>query len=318
MSADRGLARRRDRSEPFSGLDITGMPRREELGNHERRSFLSILPRRSLWPDVAELDARITELQRRHPEAQERARDLSAQRADAPQRDAQALSEWELSGRRGPKPEPATERLDAELTAAERDRDALAIACDRLLEEKAAFVEKHRDRLVRVAGQQVDAAHARARELIDELAQVRDSLAGLRSAQLWAALFPADVTSQQPQTSLIAYGLAAPVRDTLGLRPAPAFEAAKVLELLRRDVDELRTAATSGAESPPRGPRRALHPRPHLGQHRARPQRAARRARALLAGVCPGMGLRADRAAVRGIHSGPHRGGVTLRGDVHG
>jgi hypothetical protein len=95
-----------------------------------------------------------------------------------------------------------------------------------------------------VAAQQVDAAHARARELIDELVQIRENLVGLRAAELWAKLFPSDVTSQMPQTSLIAAGLAKPVRDTLGLRPAPAFEAAKILELLRRDVDELRNAAT--------------------------------------------------------------------------
>jgi hypothetical protein len=236
--------RRRERTEPFYGLDVEGKPPREELGNHERRSLLSLLPRRSLWPDVDQLTERITELQRRHTEAQERARDLSAQRAVAPSRDAQALSEWELGDRQGPKPEPTTEALDHQLAEAERDRDALAIACDRLLEQKSEFVTRHRDRLVRVAAQQADAAHARARKLIDELAQVRENLTSLRTAELWAALFPAAETSQQPQTAMIAYGLAAPVRDTLGLRPAPAFEAAKVLELLRRDVDELRTAAT--------------------------------------------------------------------------
>jgi hypothetical protein len=243
-AAQKVMPRRPGTEEPYAGLDITGFVPREDLGNAERRAFLSILPRRSLWPDLDRLDQRIADLQRRHTEAQERVRDLSAKRADAPSRDAAALSEWELADRKGPKPEPTTERLDVDLATAERDRDALAIACDRLLEQKATFVDKHRDRLVRVAEQQVNAAHTRARELIDELAQVRDDLASLRSAQLWASLFFGDLANSQPQTSLIAYGLAKPIRDTLQLIPTPQFRADAVLELLRRDVDEIRAAAT--------------------------------------------------------------------------
>jgi hypothetical protein len=57
-------------------------------------------------------------------------------------------------------------------------------------------------------------------------------------------LFPHEHTNHQPQTALVAYGLAKPIKDTLQLDPAPQFRADAVLELLRRDVDELRTAAT--------------------------------------------------------------------------
>jgi hypothetical protein len=127
------LTAQRRENEPFHGLDVEGFVARPDLGSAERRAFLSILPRKSLWPDVAELDRRIAELQQRHTEAQERARGLSEQRADAPQRDAELLAAWELD-HQGRRPEPTTEALDHELAAAERERKhwrSRATSCSR-------------------------------------------------------------------------------------------------------------------------------------------------------------------------------------------
>jgi hypothetical protein len=177
-------------------------------------------------------------------EAQERVRALIEQRANAPQADSAAIARWELADRKGAKPEPTAEALDRRIADAERDRDGLETAVDLALEEKAAYVQKHRDRLVKVAAQQTDEAHQRMRALIDELEQTRATLVELRAAAVWAAVFPDGSVAGEPPTGLIARGLAEPVTATLGLRPPPQMSAGKVLELLRRDADLLRSAAT--------------------------------------------------------------------------
>lgn len=73
---------------------------------------------------------------------------------------------------------------------------------------------------------------------------MRSTLIELRQATVWASLYPDGTAAGEAPTRLIARGLADPVTATLGLRPAPQMEAAKLLELLRRDADALRAAAT--------------------------------------------------------------------------
>jgi hypothetical protein len=231
-------------SVPFDGTDRTGMPPREQLGAVERRAVLGVIPRRSMWPELEAIDARVSQLQQRQGEAIEQVRALSERRANAPTVDADALAAWELNGRKGGRPEATTEALDAEIVGAERERDGLERAVDLALEEKAAFVEKNRARLVNVAEQQTEAAHARMRALIDELEATRSGLIEFRQAAVWAALYPGDTANASPLVGQVALGLAKPITETLGLRPAPQMFAAQVLELLRRDADTLKTAAT--------------------------------------------------------------------------
>jgi hypothetical protein len=88
---------------------------------------LGTLPRKPAWP---ELDQRVSELQARHGEAQERVRALIEQRANAPQADSAAIARWELADRKGAKPEPTAEALDRRIADAERDRDGLETAVD--------------------------------------------------------------------------------------------------------------------------------------------------------------------------------------------
>jgi len=154
--------------QPFRGMDRSGMPPRADLGRAERRAWLGVVPRKSAWPELDQLDQRVAELQHRHAEAQERVRTLTEQRANAPTVDADAIARWELNHRKGPKPKPTAETLDAEIVDAERDRDGLETAIDLALEEKAAYIEKHRARLVNVAEQQTEEAHQRMRALIDD------------------------------------------------------------------------------------------------------------------------------------------------------
>jgi hypothetical protein len=230
---------------PFAGMDRDGMPPRVELASTERRGLLGIAPRRSMWPELDALDARVSDLQRRQGEAFEQLRALTEQRTAAPALDADALAAWELGGRKGRRPDSLAETLGQEISAAERERDGLQRAVDLALEEKASFVERHRARLASVAGQQAERAHARMRELVDELEVTRATLIDLRSAEVWASLYPDAHAGQVPPVATIALGHAKPVTETLGLRPAPAFPAAGILELLRRDADLLLTTATA-------------------------------------------------------------------------
>ena len=230
--------------EPFAGMDRSGLPPRADLGRTERRALLGIVPRRSLWKELAPLDEQIGEMQQRLSAAQSRTSALLSERVGAPERDTDTLARWQLSGAKGPRPEPTTAALDEQITAAQLDADALERATDVVLEERAAYVEKHRSRLASVAEQQTQAARDRMLPLIDELEATRASLVECRQATLWALCYPDAAASTETPTGQIAGGLAQPVVDTLGLRPAPQLIAARVLELLRRDAEVLATATT--------------------------------------------------------------------------
>jgi len=97
-------------------------------------------------------------------------------RANAPTTDADALARWEVAGRRGAKPKPTVEALDAEIQEAELAHNGLDRAVDLALEQKCEYVEKHRDRLANVARQQAEDAHKRLRGLLDELEETRTLL----------------------------------------------------------------------------------------------------------------------------------------------
>jgi len=239
-------ARPRGRAgEPFAGSDVAGMPPRGDLGRTERRAMLGIsVPRRSAWPDLNQIDERIGDLTRRHAEAQEAVREIMEQRANAPAADADRLAAWELAGRKGAKPAATADTLDLAVADAELTRDALERAGDVVLEERASYVDKHRDRLAAVADQQTAAAHERMLALIDELEVSRADLIECRRAAIWARCYPDAAASGSAPTAQIARGLAAPVSDLLGLRPAPQLIAARLLELLRKDAELLANAIT--------------------------------------------------------------------------
>jgi len=250
----------RDGAIPFDGSDRTGMPPRADLGRTERRAMLGIgVPRRSAWPALDALDERIGELARRHGEACEAVRDLAQQRAEAPAADADALAAWELGGRKGARPAPTADTLDREVADAALARDALERAGDVVLEERASFVDKHRDRLAAVADQQTEAARERMLAIIDELEVSRAMLIECRTEATWARCYPDASASGKTPTATIARGLAAPVTDLLGLRPAPQLIAARLLDLFRRDAALLADAMTPAQ-------------REHLGGDDAKPK----------------------------------------------
>ena len=60
---------------------------------------------------------------------------------------------------------------------------------DRILEERIAFVEKHRKRLVRDAERETERAKERYLGLVGGVEQLREELVGLRQTAVWAAVY---------------------------------------------------------------------------------------------------------------------------------
>ncbi|MBA2512781.1 MAG: hypothetical protein H0V26_00400 [Solirubrobacterales bacterium] len=225
-------------------MDRTGFVARENLAEAERHAVLGAFPRRSAWPDLDALNGEIGELQQRLSAAQARTASLLSERVGAPECDADARGAWELCGRRGPKPKPTTAALDEQIAEAQLDADALQRAVGVKLEEKGTYVQKHRRRLANVADQQRNAALERYLAIVDMLEPARATLVELAAAAVWARVYPDAAAAGEVSTSTIAGGRAQPITELLGLKPAPALPAARVIELLRRDAQLLATAMT--------------------------------------------------------------------------
>lgn len=239
---------------PFVGADVTGMPR--DLATAETNAIRRLSPRRNRWPELAELDARVAELEQRRGDTGTRLGQLREQLANAPREDADRLAEWEVGNRKGPRPEPTTIVLERQITEAEAEVAGLETAVSRVLAEKAAFVEKHRARLVRDADKATAEAHERVVQLLGELEQARDALVELRQSAVWAAVYPAESAGRGPRPTLLAGGLRKPIAQTLGINQQ--MNAAQLVDALRADADYWRNAATAeqraamGDTPPPR------------------------------------------------------------------
>jgi hypothetical protein len=234
------VATARNQQAPFAGVDITGMP--ADLATAETNAFRRISPIRNRWPKLAEIDARVADLEKRSTACSAEVADLYDRRAAAPAQDADRLAAWQIDGQKSPRPAPQAEAIDAEIVQRQADLDGIAVAIGQVLAEKAAFVEKHRARLVREADKAVETAHTRQRELIEELARTREGLCELRQSALWAGTFPDPAASQTPQHELLAGGLRKPVENTIGI--TSQVNVARLWDVLRADADLLKDAAT--------------------------------------------------------------------------
>lgn len=215
----------------------------EFLADLEQNVLRRMGPRRSRWPDLVAIDERVAELDRRLADVGPRLADLRAQLASAPRADADARAEWELSDRKGARPEPTVERIEREIADAELEVDGLERAAGQVLAEKATYVAKHRKRLVRDADAETQRAHENVLRLVDELEQARAALVALRSTAVWASLYPGPEAARGPRENVVAGGLAKPVRDTLGIDVQVEHE--RLLRAIRADADFWRSAATA-------------------------------------------------------------------------
>jgi hypothetical protein len=144
----------RGQQAPFSGVDLTGMP--SDLATAETNAFRRASPFRKRWPEIAEFNARVADLEQRSAACSAELADLYDRRAAAPGMDADRLAKWQLDGQKGARPAPQAEAIDAEIVQRQADLGGIASAIGEVLSEKASFVEKHRARLVKEAGKAVE------------------------------------------------------------------------------------------------------------------------------------------------------------------
>jgi hypothetical protein len=104
----------------------------------------------------------------------------------APAADAERLAAWQLDGERGDRPGPTLPAIKREIAERQADHEALTVAIGRVLDEKASYVDQHRRKLTRDADKDVEQAHRRYLELIEELVASREELSGLHRQAIWA------------------------------------------------------------------------------------------------------------------------------------
>ena len=202
-------------------------------------------------------------------------RDLRDREISAPAADADRLATWQLDGEKGPRPEPDLPAIREEIQRRREEWEALTRATARVLADKAAFVDKHRGRLVKEADSYASEAPARYLELVDQLAEARADLAAKRSAAVWARLFPGEQAGRGPADTF-AGGRRVPLQ-AMGL--SANVEPGRVLDGLRADADWLHQAATPeqkaaiGEGPDPRTPPDTVWDRSEEGQQWQRDQR---------------------------------------------
>ena len=227
---------------PAIGLDHEGMPPIQHLASLEEQSRHRLNPRRAAWPELQKFEERLAELEGRHRDTIAALGVARGKLRDVDRADAAALTRWEIDGRQGEKPATEKPALVEHVAGLERERDGLAGAIAEVLADKAAFVERHRDRLVAVAERMVEQARARYLDAVAHVDAARAELVEVREASLWAQVFPDEAASRMPKTIHLALGKSAAYPPGLADR---ALEADGVMALLRADVD-----AVAGAVSP--------------------------------------------------------------------
>lgn len=227
--------------------DVVREAMSHDIAKQEQSALRRISPLRDRWPEVDEFDDRTAEFDQRRQRVAEELQRLRAERNLAPEHDARTLAEWLAGGEKGKRPEPTAPALDRQIEELERERDALVRAADDVLAEKAAFVERHRKRLVRDADSDANGLREAYEARIAELAKVRDKLAATRAKAVWAATFPSQAAGASPPMSLA--GGRHPALERAGLERRH-LNPSQVWDVLKADAEFLATAlSTEQAEA---------------------------------------------------------------------
>lgn len=218
-------------------------PNFQRLAGLEQSMVARISPRhRNRWPELMEIDDRWQQCDRRQEELRAALADLHRSRANAEADHARAVAAWIAAGQTDPRPVSEAGALDAAIVDTQAECAAMDTVRDRILEERIAFVDKHRKRLVHDADDETQRARAHYVDAIAELERARAELIGLRETTVWASLYPSDTLQSHPPTHALAGGgrRASERRGFQSAVPAPA-----VFDLLRDDADHLATVATA-------------------------------------------------------------------------
>ena len=202
-----------------------------------------VSPQRNPWPEVVACDERARELSQRVATLNDEIAAREEALRQAVQTDREALTGWQLADGKRPRPEPTAPAIEREIGEKKADRDAAIAAIERVYEDKARFVEKHRSRLAREADKAVQKARDRYTRAIEEAEEARAELIDSRAGALWARLYPGELANQAPgDTTALALNLRRPIEAALQIRTRLA--AAGVFRVLRTDADYLAEAMT--------------------------------------------------------------------------
>jgi len=208
----------------------------ERLSGPEQSFVARISPRhRNRWPRLLEFEQRLAEFDGRQEVLRAELAELRQQRETAPERHALALAGWFERGEKGERPGSDTDVLEQAIVTKEAELVAVDRLVAKLLDAKITYVEKNRSALRRTAEDATAKARSRYEQAIDDLASVREELLACRSDQMWAELFPNELTSQSRGTEAhVALGLQGPVKRTLGL--VTQLPVTAIHEALRADA----------------------------------------------------------------------------------
>jgi hypothetical protein len=149
-----------DRDIAPSSFLMAPSPRSATRRRHENDGCASASRSRSASERLAAID-------RDHAAAIAELADVEARRQQADGEHEGRVADWHIAGQTGPRPVSEAETLDTRITQL-RD-DLAAFARERVLQERVAYVAKHRKRLSRDAHQETDERFARCLALVDEL-----------------------------------------------------------------------------------------------------------------------------------------------------
>jgi len=213
-------------------------------GLGEQQSFLArISPRRNRWPELVEIDERVADLDRRQEELRGELAGLRDRRDRADEDHAARLAAWLAGGKQEPRPLSEVRELEEAIVEVSAEFGAIDSLRERVLEERIAFVAKHRKRLVKDAERAIDVVRKRYLELVAELEQVREELIGLNESRLWAELFPSELlATYAPAVELVGGRRQVTLRHMHFAKQG--IPANGTFALLRADAEHFATVAT--------------------------------------------------------------------------
>jgi hypothetical protein len=145
-----------------------------------------------------------------------------------------------LTASRGRAPEPELPGIRRQIRQRREEWEALTRATERVLADKAAYIEKHRGRLVKDADSHRDGKVAAYLEKVAQLEQARAEAYAAQRATVFARLYPSREAMQEVPDTFAGGRRRAlqPMGLTGQVSPGRVFDA------LRADADWLREAAT--------------------------------------------------------------------------
>jgi hypothetical protein len=183
---------------------------------------------RSRFKPVAKVFEKIARLGTELAETRARVEQLKTEQAAAAHRDRQAYAAA-LSEGKGKPSRREEAKVTAELDDAELKAEALAVAVDSALDERAKLLERNRSGWRREAIRELAKARSRYENAIAELEAARDALSGEATLIAWIDSGANAEAASDPLGGRIG-------TDASG-RPAMSFS--RTLEELRRDCEHL-------------------------------------------------------------------------------